>query len=116
MTDFALMRPRKPALFPCFSPKSGYIPRHLTRKHGFTRPSGGSRAKRLVCSHASGGTNRRTDTMALPDFSMRQLLEAGVHFGHQSLGAVFRQFALARRHADQLEDDFWFDQAAAAPR
>ena len=22
--------------------------------------------------------------MALPDFSMRQLLEAGVHFGHQS--------------------------------
>ncbi|HEV2514908.1 MAG TPA: 30S ribosomal protein S2, partial [Devosia sp.] len=21
--------------------------------------------------------------MALPDFSMRQLLEAGVHFGHQ---------------------------------
>src|SRR5579863_8335444 len=27
--------------------------------------------------------NRRT-FMALPDFSMRQLLEAGVHFGHQS--------------------------------
>src|SRR6201991_484659 len=27
--------------------------------------------------------NRRT-YMALPDFSMRQLLEAGVHFGHQS--------------------------------
>src|SRR5262245_47721135 len=23
-------------------------------------------------------------TMALPDFSMRQLLEAGVHFGHQA--------------------------------
>ena len=22
--------------------------------------------------------------MALPDFSMRQLLEAGVHFGHQA--------------------------------
>ena len=22
--------------------------------------------------------------MSLPDFSMRQLLEAGVHFGHQS--------------------------------
>src|SRR5437667_7195200 len=48
------------------------------------RPSGGSRAERLVCSHVSGGTNRRTDIMALPDFSMRQLLEAGVHFGHQS--------------------------------
>src|SRR5579862_8247178 len=27
--------------------------------------------------------NRRT-LMALPDFSMRQLLEAGVHFGHQA--------------------------------
>src|SRR5919205_592022 len=27
--------------------------------------------------------NRR-DTMALPDFSMRQLLEAGAHFGHQA--------------------------------
>src|SRR5438128_1511566 len=27
--------------------------------------------------------NRRT-LMALPDYSMRQLLEAGVHFGHQS--------------------------------
>src|SRR5512145_1781493 len=39
---------------------------------------------RLVCSHVSGGTNRRTIPMALPDFSMRQLLEAGVHFGHQS--------------------------------
>src|SRR5262245_27642413 len=30
-----------------------------------------------------GGLNRRC-TMALPDFSMRQLLEAGAHFGHQS--------------------------------
>src|SRR6201990_2865325 len=39
---------------------------------------------RLVCSHVSGGTNRRTTTMALPDFTMRQLLEAGVHFGHQT--------------------------------
>src|SRR5579872_4324325 len=48
------------------------------------RPSGGSRAIRLVCSHVSARTNRRTQTMALPDFSMRQLLEAGVHFGHQS--------------------------------
>src|SRR5260221_8992009 len=38
----------------------------------------------FVCSHVSGGTNRRTQTMALPDSSMRQLLEAGVHFGHQS--------------------------------
>src|SRR3569623_85863 len=50
-----------------------------------TRPSGGSRGvNALFCSHASGGTNRRIRTMALPDFTMRQLLEAGVHFGHQS--------------------------------
>jgi hypothetical protein len=33
-----------PALFPCFWLESGYIPRHLTRKHGSQRPSGGSRA------------------------------------------------------------------------
>ncbi len=120
--------------------------------------------------------------MSLPDFSMRQLLEAGVHFGHQShrwnpkmaeyifgtrnnihivdltlsvpmlhralqavsdtvaqggrilfvgtkrqaqdaiaeaakkSGAVLRQFALARRHADQLEDGLQFDQAAPRAR
>jgi len=36
--------PRKPAVFPCFWLESGYIPRHLTRKHGSQRPSGGSRA------------------------------------------------------------------------
>ncbi len=34
----------------------------------------------------------------------------------QALGAVLRQLALARRHADQLEDDFRFDQAAAPAR
>ena len=90
--------------------------------------------------------------MALPDYSMRQLLEAGVHFGHQGhrwnpkmaeyifgtrnnihiidltqtvpmlhralqavseVGAVLRQFALARRYADQLEDGLELDQAAA---
>ena len=120
--------------------------------------------------------------MALPDFSMRQLLEAGAHFGHQShrwnpkmsqyifgtrnnihiidlaqtvpmlyralqavsdtvaegrpralrrheapglgrdrrrgqaLGAVLRQLALARRHADQLEDDLGLDLAPAQAR
>ena len=120
--------------------------------------------------------------MALPDFSMRQLLEAGVHFGHQThrwnpkmapyiygarnnihiidlaqtvpmlhqalqggqrhrrqgrpravrrhqapgvgrdrrrrqaLGAVLRQLALARRHADQLEDDLEVDPAPAQAR
>ncbi len=43
--------------------------------------------------NASGGTfvpqpvevqPEKENTMALPDFSMRQLLEAGVHFGHQT--------------------------------
>jgi len=34
----------KPAVFPCLSRESGYIPRHLTRKHGSQRPSGGNRA------------------------------------------------------------------------
>ena len=120
--------------------------------------------------------------MSLPDFTMRQLLESGAHFGHQShrwnpkmapyifgvrnsihiidlaqtvpllhqalkvgvghrrqgrpgavrrhqapgggrdrrsgqaLGAVFRQFALARRHADQLEDHLRLDLPAAQAR
>ncbi len=120
--------------------------------------------------------------MALPDYSMRQLLEAGVHFGHQAhrwnpkmgnfifgvrnnihiidlaqtvpmlhqriaggiryrrqgrpypfrrhqapgsgryrrrrqeVGAVLRQFALARRHADQLDDDLGIDPAPAQAR
>ena len=120
--------------------------------------------------------------MALPDYSMRQLLEAGVHFGHQShrwnpkmseyifgarnnihildlaqtvpmmhralqavsdtvakggrilfvgtkrqaqdldqgsreeVSSILRQLALARRHADQLEDHLGLDQAAAPAR
>ena len=116
--------------------------------------------------------------MALPDYSMRQLLEAGVHFGHQAhrwnpkmreyifgtrndihiidlaqtvpmlhraleagrqgrthpvcrhqaagagldrrsrqaLGSVLREFPLARRHADQLEDHLGIDQAPAQAR
>ncbi len=120
--------------------------------------------------------------MAMPDFSMRQLLEAGVHFGHQKhrwnpkmerfifgvrndihildlsqtvpmlsralqlvsdtvadggrvlfVGTkrqaapvvaeaarqsrpVLRQFALARRHADQLADHFELDRAPARAR
>ena len=120
--------------------------------------------------------------MAFPTFTMRQLLEAGVHFGHQTrrwnpkmapyifgvrngvhildltqtvpllhrvagalrdvvaaggrvlfvgtkrqaqepiatggpaLRPVLRQPSLARRHADQLEDDLAFDQAPARAR
>ena len=128
------------------------------------------------------GSTGKENAVSLPDFTMRQLLEAGAHFGHQShrwnpkmapyiygarnsihiidlaqtvpllhqalktrlrlgrqgrpravrrhqapggagdrrvgqaLRAVFRQFALARRHADQLEDDFGLDLAPAQAR
>src|SRR6478609_3843880 len=71
----------------------GYKPRHLTREPWLTRPSGGTGPQgfafekhRFAVRNAHtvpGGTNRRIP-MALPEFSMRQLLEAGVHFGHQA--------------------------------
>jgi len=41
------------------------------------------RLKRRFSSRAEAKTGKETD-MALPEFSMRQLLEAGVHFGHQT--------------------------------
>src|ERR1700688_3645562 len=47
------------ALFPCFRRKSRYIPRHLTRKHGLKGRPVAAGPIRLVCSHVSGGTNRR---------------------------------------------------------
>ena len=138
----------------------GVLPAHMTRR----------------------GSTGKDDAMALPDFSMRQLLEAGAHFGHQShrwnpkmapyifgsrnshphhrprpdgaaaasgaeavsdtvakggrvlfvgtkrqaseaiadgrqaLRAVLRQLALARRHADQLEDHLGLDRAPAQAR
>src|SRR5690606_4382755 len=43
------------------------------------RPSGGFRP----AAPRGGSTGKGSHAMALPDFSMRQLLEAGVHFGHQ---------------------------------
>src|SRR5215510_4005586 len=46
------------------------------------RPSGGSRRK--AEAHGSAAAQPEKDTMSLPDYSMRQLLEAGVHFGHQA--------------------------------
>jgi small subunit ribosomal protein S2 len=45
---------------------------------GGFKPSGG-----LVGSHRFAA-DQPEKTMALPDYSMRQLLEAGVHFGHQA--------------------------------
>ena len=40
--------------------KNRYIPRHLTRKHGSKGRPLATGPNRLVCSHVSGGTNRRT--------------------------------------------------------
>src|SRR5690606_22656681 len=41
-------------------------------------------SRRGCCSPCGGSTGKGYKGMALPDFSMRQLLEAGVHFGHQT--------------------------------
>src|SRR5262250_3409700 len=37
-----------------------------------------------VGTNARGGSTGKGTTMALPTFTMRQLLEAGVHFGHNT--------------------------------
>jgi hypothetical protein len=55
-------------VFPCFLRKSRYIPRHLTRKHGSKGRPVAAGPRRLVCSHASGGTNRRTRLWRYPIF------------------------------------------------
>src|SRR6478609_7645006 len=48
-------------------------------------PDNGSEAVRCSRRGLTGSRRiNRRKTMALPDFSMRQLLEAGVHFGHQA--------------------------------
>src|ERR1700734_3002671 len=58
-----------------------YKPHNLTRGPWPKQPSG-------VCPIRGGlsvrGGSTGELTMSLPDFSMRQLLEAGVHFGHQA--------------------------------
>jgi small subunit ribosomal protein S2 len=50
-----------------------------TAAHSDTRTHSGAGAS-LFCPRRPTGSG---DYMALPDFSMRQLLEAGAHFGHQ---------------------------------
>jgi small subunit ribosomal protein S2 len=58
-----------------------YIARHLTRGHealtGFPVAS-------AACGAPFPAADKPENLMALPDFTMRQLLEAGVHFGHQT--------------------------------
>ena len=51
----------------------------LGSDNGSQKPSGGPIGLTIV---RGGTTGERL--MPLPDFSMRQLLEAGVHFGHQA--------------------------------
>src|SRR5467141_4238792 len=63
------------------------IPLYTAPSHTETwlkRPSGGSRAEKARLLTRFRRNQPENQTMALPDFSMRQLLEAGVHFGHQS--------------------------------
>jgi small subunit ribosomal protein S2 len=51
----------------------------------FSKPSGGARRPLAAVSVPTRPRrNEPENTMAFPEFSMRQLLEAGVHFGHQS--------------------------------
>jgi small subunit ribosomal protein S2 len=66
--------------------------------YGWTKPLGlkqrlksgapygrsGAATEFLGPAFVRGGSTGRETTMALPDYSMRQLLEAGVHFGHQA--------------------------------
>src|ERR1700685_1079783 len=69
-----------------FPASLAYMPRHSTG--GFyaapdSRFRSGGEAR--FASHDPPRLNRtRISSMALPDFTMRQLLEAGAHFGHQS--------------------------------
>src|SRR5690349_20926662 len=52
------------------------------------RPRSGARApwetRATRSLHPQRHNRKRTETMALPSFTMRQLLEAGVHFGHHT--------------------------------
>ena len=74
----------RPALaFPLRLP---YMPRHSTGGF-YAAPDSRCRSggEVLLASHDPPRLNRtRISSMALPDFTMRQLLEAGAHFGHQS--------------------------------
>src|SRR5260221_486725 len=77
------------SLKPCLALHSRnrtYIsPASLTRTHGF-RPRQWVNKGRPVAhmGSQSSAADQPEKIMALPDFSMRQLLEAGVHFGHQA--------------------------------
>src|SRR6185312_15333380 len=73
----------------CFSAPHR-LSRALISHAGCSGGRGQSPARSVPVRSARSGsawrrlTGRRQTTMALPDFSMRQLLEAGAHFGHQT--------------------------------
>src|SRR5207244_5726557 len=92
--------------FPCVHRPAPLYSRHLTRG---SWPNGrpvaqGGRKPLLVLTNPRR-TNRRT-RMALPDYSMRQLLEAGVHFGHQShrWNPKMREFIFGTRNNIHIID------------
>ena len=60
----------------------------------------------MAGSFAPQRLNRKDkNTMALPDFSMRQLLEAGAHFGHQAHRWNPKMSAVHLRHPQQHPRD-----------
>src|ERR1700742_3312060 len=68
---------------------------------------------------AQGATGRQRHRRQGWPHPVRRHQAAGAGWrrrSRQALGAVFRQFALARRYADQLEDRLRLDQAAAPAR
>src|SRR6478609_6708986 len=75
--------PRPRALRPA---NRAYIsPASLTRTHGFRPRQWVTKAVRWpMWAHNRPRRINRRRLMSLPDYSMRQLLEAGVHFGHQA--------------------------------
>src|SRR6202042_2424419 len=69
-----------------FPSSLAYMPRHSTGGfYAAPDPRFRSGGEARFASHDPPRLNRtRISPMALPDFSMRQLLEAGAHFGHQT--------------------------------
>src|SRR5262249_28924894 len=82
---FALHPPTPPPIYP---PSHTRILAHkalpwLTAGPSLPPSPVGERRAGRIGSQVRGGTTGEL-RMALPEYSMRQLLEAGVHFGHQS--------------------------------
>ena len=105
-------RALRPPVAPLESEDGGvHLRRPQQHPHHRSRPD-----RAAAASRAAGGQRHRRQGRPHP---VRRHQAAGAgrrRRGGQALGAVFRQFALARRHADQLEDDLGLDQAPAPAR